>query len=117
MRFYSTIFLSLLLVAVGFSSHAQNAVSEFVVEYKVTGNNPSVNKTEGDYLSYGFKGSKMHMSLINKMVDLKMVYDNEAGAGLLLNSMKMGSINMAVELKAENLAYEKEEIVLTSNKI
>ena len=91
-------------------ANAQKSTAEFVVEYKVYGSNEAVNSTDGDFLSYGFNGTKMHMSLINKMVDLTMVYDDKAGIGLMLNSMNMGSVKMAVELTAQDLAHEQEQV-------
>jgi GLPGLI family protein len=102
--------IGLLLFAIAFTCNlakAQEVHSEFSVEFDVTGNNPSVNQKEGDFLSYAYKGQKMSMILVNRMVDMHMIYDAEAKAGLLLNSMQAGSVNIAAKLREEDLAYEK----------
>ena len=86
---------------------AQDAVANFVVEFNVTGNNPSVNKEDGDFMSYAYKGQKMSMVLINKMIDLHMIFDDEKKEGLLLNTTQMGSVKVATKLTEEALTYDK----------
>ena len=58
--------LGLLLFAISFNCNqakSQEVVSDFAVEFNVTGNNPSVNQRGGDFLSYAYKGQKMSMTL------------------------------------------------------
>lgn len=107
------IIFGLLLSAATFSfdqAKAQDFHSDFAVEFDVTGNNPSVNQEGGDFLSYAYKGQKMSMTLVNRMVDMHMIYDAESKTGLLLNSMQAGSVNVAAKLRAEDLGYEKKPI-------
>ncbi len=104
----SSLFLT--LVVCSFHIQAQEVITAFAVEYKVEGSNAAVNKEDGDFMSYSFTGASMSMILINKMVDLKMVYNDAEGVGLLLNSMQMGSVKVAVKLTAQDLEYEKEQL-------
>lgn len=103
--------------ALGFNqAKAQESYSDFAVEFDVTGTNPSVNQEDGDFLSYAYKGQKMSMTLVNRMVDMHMIYDAEAKEGLLLNSMQAGSVNIAAKLREEDLAYEKKPIQMEALK-
>jgi GLPGLI family protein len=111
--------LGLLLFAISFNCNqakAQEIVSDFAVEFDVTGNIlPSI-KESGDFLSYAYKGQKMSMTLVNRMVDMHMIYDAKIKKGLLLNSMQAGSVNIAVQLGEEDLVYEKSPIQIEALK-
>ena len=91
---------------------AQDVISDFAVEFKVSGDNQAVNQEKGDFLSYAYKGKKMSMVLVNKMVDMHMIYDAEAKKGLLLNSMQGGAAKIASELTEEAMAFENAAIEL-----
>lgn len=113
------ILFGLLFTAAAFKSDqakAQEFYSDFAVEFDVTGNNPSVNQEDGDFLSYAYKGQKMSMTLVNRMVDMHMIYNAEAKEGLLLNSMQAGSVNIAAKLKAEDLEYDKKPLQIEALK-
>ena len=109
----SYLYLILTLLLYSSVAQGQTSVSDFVVEFEVTEDDPTINQADSDFLSYAYKGNKMSMVLVNKMVDLKMVYDLDAKKGLLLNSMQSGSVKIASKLSEEYLAHDNSGIKIT----
>ena len=114
LKSYSILSAAIIILCASYVVKAQDAITNFAVEYTVTGDNPTVNNTDWDFLSYSYKDSKMSMILVNKMVDLKMVYDGEAKKGILLNSMQSGATKIASLLNEKALAHDNSNVVVSN---
>ena len=114
LKSYSILSAVIILFCANPIVQAQDVITSFAVEFAVTGDNPTVNNTDGDFLSYSYKDSKISMVLVNKMVDLKMVYDGESKKGILLNSLQSGATKIASPLDEKALAHDNSNIQVSN---